>query len=187
MTTQTSSALSDPAYAVPTGPAGESGLAWLRHHVPRFTNGARHARLRTAVEAVIAAVDDAPYTADPTTTLLTALGLPRHHKSDVERVAGAYQPHVEQSAAADAAADRLLAACGGRTDDAAAKVCVLVQAHAGITALLATTDGPPIPRTRRVGPDGDVEVDLADAPFGAGAHRCPGERLGRRLAEEAGA
>ncbi|MFC7621845.1 hypothetical protein [Microlunatus sp. GCM10028923] len=177
--------LEDDAYRVPSGPSGSSGLAWLRHHVPRFTDGPDQVRLRGRVEAVLAELAEAPFDTDPTTTLLRALGLPAGLRADVAAAAGAYQPHLQQSAEADAAADRLVEACGGRTEDAAARVCVLVQAHAGVAALTAATDGPPIPYTRRIGPAGEVAVDLADAPFGAGPHRCPGEDLGRRLAAEA--
>jgi hypothetical protein len=52
---------------------------------------------------------------------------------------------------ADAAADRLVEACGGRDEESAARVCVLVQGHAAIEALIATrhegSDGPPVPRS----------------------------------------
>lgn len=185
MIIESSRVLRDDAYRVPAGPPGSSGLAWLRQYVPRFSEGADHARLRGRVVAVIAEIADAPFGTDPTTTVLLALGLPAGLRGDVAVVAGAYQPQLPQSAAADAATDRLVEACGGRTEDSAARVCVLVQAHAGVGALLAATDGPPIPYTRRIGPDGEVAVDLADVPFGAGPHRCPGEELGRRLAAEA--
>ena len=67
---------------------------------------------------------------------------------------------------------------------------MLVQAHAATAALVdllrAGSDDAPVPETRRVGPDGvEVAVDLADAHFGRGSHRCPGETLALRLAREA--
>jgi hypothetical protein len=46
--------LGDPRYIVAAAPAGETGLAWLRAHVCRFTNGAVHARRRALVEAELA-------------------------------------------------------------------------------------------------------------------------------------
>jgi hypothetical protein len=89
---------------------------------------------------------------------------------------------------ADAAADRLVAACGGHTEESAARVCVLVQAHAATLALIARLqagDGAPaVPATRRIAPDGhEILVDLATAPFGAGRHACPGQALALHLAD----
>jgi hypothetical protein len=107
--------------------------------------------------------------------------------ADVALASAAYQPHAPQSGKADAAADRLVAACGGRTEQAASIVCVLVQADAACAALaerLRTGSAdPPLAATRRIAPDGEqVEVDLADAHFGRGTHQCPGEALATRLA-----
>lgn len=183
-----STALEDPAYRVPAGPPGEYGLAWLRHHVARFDDSPTHLIRRDLIEKVIGEVGLPEIVANPTTTLLAALDLPPVLRDDVAAVALAYQRHAPQSEQADAAAERLLSACGGRTDVAAATVCVLVQAHAGVSALVAAIDRggdePPIPFTRRIGPAGEVAVDLADAPFGRGPHRCPGEELGRHLAAQ---
>jgi len=105
----------------------------------------------------------------------------------VAAVALAYQPHVPVPPEVDAAADRLVAACGGRTEESAARVCVLVQAHAAMLALIArlrAADGAPaVPVTRRIAPDGrEILVDLAAAPFGAGRHACPGQALALHLA-----
>ncbi|PZA20830.1 hypothetical protein DMO24_13485 [Modestobacter versicolor] len=175
--------LLDPRYRVPPAPPADAGVAWLRASVPRFTDGPAHTRRRALVDRLLAGLPGLPDPGgDPTTALLLALGLPAGCRADVELVAGAYQPHAPQSAVADAAADRLVDRCGGRTEEAAARVCVLVQAHAAMQALLAQlragAPGPPVPVTRRVGPDGrTVEVDLAGAPFGAGPHACPGRAL----------
>jgi hypothetical protein len=68
--------------------------------------------------------------------LLEALGLAPGLESDVAAVALAYQPHVPVPPEVDAAADRLAAACGGRTEESAARVCVLVQAHAAVPPLI---------------------------------------------------
>ena len=182
--------LGDNRYVVPPVAAGQTGMAWLRSHVVRFAEGALHDRRRVLTESVIAEIATAPLDIDPTTTLLTALGLSGSYWADVAVVATAYQPHFPQSYEADSAADRLVEACGGRTEAAAARVCVLVQAHGATPALIerlrSGSDQPPVPVTRRIGPDGvEVEVDLQDAPFGRGIHHCPGESLARRLAQEA--
>ena len=185
-----SDVLEDESYRMPEVGGGKSGLAWLRAHVVRFCDGPDHARRRALTIAHLDTIQGAPFDATPTRTLLHALGLPVGAEADVELVAAAYQPHAAQSEAADTAADRLIALCGGRTHQAAAALCLLVQAHAATNTLAQNlrdgTDGPPVPTTRRCGPDGvEVEVDLADAPFGRGPHRCPGEVLARRLAAEA--
>jgi hypothetical protein len=76
----------------------------------------------------------------------------------VAAVALAYQPGAAVPPEADAAADRLVAACGGRTEESAARVCVLVRAHAATLALivrLQAGDGAPaVPATRRIALDG---------------------------------
>jgi hypothetical protein len=116
------------------------------------------------------------------------MGLALALETDVAAVALAYQPHTQASPEADAAADRLVAACGGRTEESAARVCVLVQAHAATLALIAQrqtkNNTPPVPATRRIAPDGrELLVDLAAAPFGAGLHACPGQALALHLAD----
>ena len=67
-------------------------------------------------------------------------------------------------------------------------MCVLVQAHAAILALIARLragDGAPaVTMTRRIAPDGrEILVDLAAAAFGAGRHACPGQALAMHLAD----
>lgn len=185
-----SAVLTDPSYRVPLGPTGDTGMAGLRALVVRFCDGEAHQRRRSVTEAVIAEISDAGFVETPTRALLAAFGLPAELEDDVALVAAAYLPHARQSAESDAAADRLLAACGGRDERSAARACVLVQAHAAtsswVSLLRAGSNAPPIPATRRIGPDGsEVEVMLDDARFGHGSHRCPGEALGRRLTDEA--
>ncbi|MGY1652473.1 hypothetical protein [Geodermatophilus sp. SYSU D01119] len=179
----TSAVLEDPRYRVPAAPPAATGLAWLRSRVPRFCDGPEHARRRAGLDALLATLTVIPNScADPAVVLLEGLDLPAERAGDVARVAAAYQPHAPQSADADAALERLVAACGGRGDDTAARLCLLVQAHAGLAALARQRregrPGPPVPTTRRVAPDGtEVEVDLAGAPFGRGPHACPGRSL----------
>lgn len=174
--------LVDPRYRMPAAPPAGAGVGWLRAAVPRFCDGDDHARRRALVDEVLAGLAVVPGD-DATTALLQALGLPPEYRADVALVAGAYQPHAPQTAAADVAADRLVERCGGRTEASAARVCVLVQAHAAMAALLAGGEGPPVPRTRRVAPDGStVEIDLTEAPFGAGPHACPGRPIAEALA-----
>jgi cytochrome P450 len=182
--------LTDPAYRMPGVEPGETGLAWLRQHVVRFSDGDCHIRRRGLAEQIVHEVMQATFVVSPTVSLLRAMGMPDELADDVALVAASYQPHLPQNSEADAAADRLVEACGGRDEESAARVCVLVQGHAATKALIARrhegSDIPPVPTTRRVRDDGTiVEVDLADAHFGRGPHRCPAEELARRLAQEA--
>lgn len=187
-----SSVLLDPAFTVPQAPPASTGVAWLRAAVPRFSEGEAYARRRALVERVLSGCTVEPGPGEsPTVVLLRALGLRPEHASDVDAVARSYQPHVEQTSEADDAVGRLVAALGGVADEpTAARICVLVQAHGATSALVeqlrSGASGPPVPTTRRVGPDGvEVEVDLTDAPFGAGPHACPGRDLALRLAAAA--
>ena len=80
----------------------------------------------------------------------------------------------------------LVAAAGpGDPEAVAADISILVQAARATAALIEGRD-PPVPSTRRLGPDGEVELDLTGLPFGAGRHACPGERHARALARQAG-
>jgi hypothetical protein len=185
-----SDVLIDAAYRIPEPPTGERGMAWLRGHVVRFCEGVEHDRRRAQTQALIDSIADTPFVENPTRSLLAALRLPPDLAEDVAVVSAAYQPHSPQSVEADAAADRLVAACGGADEQAASRVCVLVQADAACKALTerirAGSNEPPLPTTRRIAPGGQqVEVDLTDAHFGRGAHRCPGQELAMRLAREA--
>lgn len=188
--TVSSDVLDDPAFTVPPlpDPTATSGVAGLRAAVVRFCDGPVHTARRRSVEVLLGGLDVRAVTGQhPTAAVLDALGLPGALLADVDLVAAAYQPHLPVPAAADAAADRLVAACGGPSEQAAARVCVLVQAHAATTALVERlrtgSPEPPVPVTRRVGPDGtEVLVDLTDAPYGRGPHACPGRDLAPRLA-----
>jgi hypothetical protein len=180
--------LLDPAFTVPAVPEAVAGVGWIRCLVPRFCEGAVHARRRALTEQVIVRIGRPRRSSSPTAVLLDAMGLDRGLEPDVAAVALAYQPHVPVPPEADAAADRLAAACGGRTEESAARVCVLVQAHAATLALIARRqardDAPAVPVTRRIAPDGhETLVDLATAPFGAGRHACPGRALALYLAD----
>lgn len=182
-----SDVLMDPAFTVPAVAEAPDGVGWIRCMVPRFCEGEAHARRRALTERLIAQVGRPQRLSSPTATLLGAMGLPPGLEHDVAVVAQAYQPHAPVPPEADAAADRLVAACGGRTEESAAQVCVLVQAHAATLALISRLragDGaPPVAATRRIAPDGhEVLVDLTAAPFGAGRHACPGEALALHLA-----
>jgi hypothetical protein len=179
--------LLDRAFTVPSVPQAPDGVGWIRWMVPRFCEGEAHAQRRAMVERVIGRIGRPERLSSPTATLLGAMGLPLARESEVAMVAQAYQPHAPVLPEADAAANRLVAACGGRTEESAARVCVLVQAHSATLALidrLRAGDGAPaVPTTRRIAPDGhEVLVDLAAAPFGAGRHACPGQALALYLA-----
>jgi hypothetical protein len=185
-----SAVLEDPDYSVPVPPPVARGVGWLRGVVARFSEGDSHRRRRALVVSVIDRLGLVSYDDTPTRSLLAALGLPTDLEDDVALVAAAYQPHFPQLEEADLAADRLVTACGGRTEHSAAIVCVLVQAHTATLALIkerqAGSSAAPVPFTRRVGPTGEeVLVDLRDAHFGRGPHQCPGEQLARHLADQA--
>lgn len=178
--------LIDPTYTVPSVPRAERGVAWLRSHVARFSEGADHARRRAAALARLSAVDlDAlRRPGHAVAKLAAALGVPRTVVPDVAVVARSYQPHTAVTDAADAAVARLVAVCGGSWDEGTATVIgLLVQASAAMEAVVAGQE-PPVPATRRVAPDGtEVTVDLAAAPFGAGRHACPAREHALALAE----
>jgi hypothetical protein len=182
-----SDVLLDPAFTVPAVPEACAGVGWIRCTVPRFCEGEAHTRRRALTERVIALIGRPERLSSPAATLLAAMGLPPGLEGDVAVVTRAYQPHAPVSPEADAAADWLVASCGGRTEESAARVCVLLQAHAATLALIARLEAGDgalaVPTTRRVAPDGhEVMVDLAAAPFGAGRHACPGQALALHLA-----
>lgn len=129
-----SDVLLDPAFTVPPVPEAPAGVGWIRGMVPRFCEGEVHARRRALTERVIALIGRPQRRSSPAATLLAAMGLPPGLECEVAAVARAYQPHAPVSPEADAAADRLVASCGGRTEESAARVCVLIQAHAGTRA-----------------------------------------------------
>lgn len=184
------SILEDPAYTVVPVPPATAGVAWLRAHVARFSEGEDHARRRALAQRLLDGVDAGSLRRPgaPTANLAAALGLPRSRElvADVALVSGTYQPHFPQSAEADAALARLVAHAGGRWDEeTAALVSLLIQSHAATGALIAGAH-PPVPATRRIAPDGEeVAVDLAATPFGAGRHACPGEAHAVAMAEGA--
>ncbi len=111
----------------------------------------------------------------------------------VRIVAAAYHPGTD-APGADAALGQLLDLLpAGEPEVVAQRVALLVQACEATACLVrgALTrplddvlrdTPPPVPVTRRVGPDGRiVVVDLAGHPFGAGPRACPGEAHARAL------
>jgi cytochrome P450 len=139
---------------------------------------------------------DLPYI--PVAVLAAATGVaPRDvaAAADAVRVvAAAYHPGTD-APGADAALARLLALLpAGEPEVVAQQVALLVQACEATAALVrgaltrpleeVLRDTPPVPATRRVGPDGAVVViDLKGHPFGAGPRACPGEAHARALAQ----
>jgi 2-methylisocitrate lyase-like PEP mutase family enzyme len=177
--------LTDPNYTVPAVPPADTGVAWLRAHVARFSDGADHRRRRALAEGFLAALDAESLhrPGNPVANLAEALGLPRAVAADVAVVARSYQPHTPVTDTADAAVARLVEACDGVWDEATAnRIGLLVQACDATIALIAGRR-PPVPVTRRVAPSGEtVEVDLATTPFGVGRHACPGRKHAEALA-----
>lgn len=198
--------LSAPVPAVPTDVVPGS-VGWLRASVARFSNGSDHVRRRSLAVDLLAGVDvyslrgrafarTAQVVGEldafdvmtviarpvPVGVLAEALGLP-DVSVDVAPVAAAYHPHVTPDAAAEAALGRLIAACGGTTELAAARIGLLVQAcdaTAGLIGneLFAWLSGKPVGQpvlgTRRRIDGEDVTVPLAGTPFGTGPRACPG-------------
>ena len=202
--------LTDPDYEVPTttasGPPG--GINWLRATVARFSTGDTHHRRRALTLDLLSAIDPATLhkrahalAADgvtPVEILAEALGL-TVAPDDVATVAAAYHPHLPAGPEHDAAVAALVDACGGVPDEpTAARIGLLVQAHAATNALihnargrapapdeavrLALAEDPPVRITRRVHAGETIEIDISDLPFGAGPHTCPGRDHGIALA-----
>ncbi|MFI5658771.1 isocitrate lyase/phosphoenolpyruvate mutase family protein [Streptomyces sp. NPDC051684] len=138
-----------------------ASLAWLRAQVPRFSWGAAHARRRALVEAELARLDVARLRAAATrwpaaedvapyvvSTLAEALGY--REPAAVAKAVGAVEPGYfgGEAPEADAAVARLveLLASSGQPQDpqehdsqeevAAARICLLVQAHDATAALV---------------------------------------------------
>jgi len=124
----------------------------------------------------------------PVEVLAEALGLPASVAADVALIARSYQPHTAITPEADQAVDRLVQIIGPRDERTAGRISLLVQACDATKALVANTlagsSEPPVPKTRRIAPDGTVvEIDLTDQPFGAGPHACPGREHALALAD----
>ena len=181
-------ALEDPAYSVPPAAPAATGVAWLRSHVARFSEGAEHERRRALAVDILDKIDpDRLRTAsgdNPTAVLAGALGV-NGVFDDVAAVAAVYLQG--DSADADAAVERLVTAFGGVHDEeTAARIGLLVQGHTATAALVARA-AHPVPGTRRLDPDGDlVFLDFTgdrNLAFGAGRHRCPGKLHALAIAE----
>ena len=163
---------------VPSVQPGDTGVAWLRSSVVRFSNGPDHTRRRALTERLLDGVQAGTFD-----ELAAALGLPGS-LDDIAAIAPSYQPHEPVTAAADAAVERLATS---HDEETAARIGLLVQAWAATHALadhLRTgSTAPPVPVTRRATADGVVEVSLEGHPFGHGPHACPGRRLATRIAK----
>jgi cytochrome P450 len=65
--------LHDPGFLVPAAEPADSGVAWLRGSVSRFTNGPEHARRREQVEEMLGGLDRAALRADAAARTHTVL------------------------------------------------------------------------------------------------------------------
>jgi hypothetical protein len=185
-------ALEDPAYTVPPAEPAPAGIGWLRSHVARFSEGADHERRRALAVAVLETIDPARLRTapgdNPTAILAGELGVEGVEGvvQDVAAVAAGYLLG-DAGSSGDAAVERLVEAFGGNHDEeTAARIGLLVQAHAATAALVAKA-AHPVPGTRRIDPDGDlVFLDFTEDPtlmFGAGRHRCPGKAHALAIAD----
>jgi hypothetical protein len=187
--------LTDPKYLVPTTPPATAGVAWLRSSVARFSNGVTHERRRALAVAELAGIEPDELRAlaikrgtGPVEVLAEALGLAPSIADDIAVIAKSYQPHTTITPEADLATARLVALLGANDERTANLIALLVQACDATKALVANalvgrTD-PPVPKTRRIAPDGTtVEIDLTETPFGAGPHACPGRLHAVALAD----
>lgn len=163
---------------VPTVPDSDTGLAWLRSAVVRFSNGPDHARRRALTTDLLVGVN-----ATTLDELAAQLGLPGS-LNDIAKIAPRYQPHEPITPEADAAVERLAPT---KNEETAARIGLLVQAWAATNALaehLRTGNpAPPVPITRRATEDGVIEVSLDGHPFGHGPHACPGRQLATTIAK----
>lgn len=172
----TRSVLADRRFAVPPlpdpapppadapGPATVTGVAWLRTHVSRFSNGAAHSARRALVvtelrrmspatlrrragertTALLFALDGVQIDlmarvarAVPVEVLAQALGVDTPVWTDVAAVARAYHPGTDADPAADEAVARLVKVFGARADDTtAARIGLLVQACEATAGLI---------------------------------------------------
>jgi hypothetical protein len=86
-------ALEDPAYSVPPAAPAATGVAWLRSHVARFSEGAEHERRRALAVDILDKIDpNRLRTAsgdNPTAVLADALGV-NGVFDDVAAVAAVY-------------------------------------------------------------------------------------------------
>lgn len=176
--------LNDPVFVVPQALPGRRGIAWLRSHVARFSEGPDHERRRGIAVRLLNAVplERLREPGHPVATLAAALGLPRHVATDVEIVSAGYQPHDPVTSEADAAVDRLVEIAGGRWDEETAALIGLLVQGCAATRSAIVGHHPPVPATRRISPSGqEILVSLENASFGAGRHACPGEKHAEAL------
>ncbi|MBX6749122.1 MAG: cytochrome P450 [Micromonosporaceae bacterium] len=178
--------LADRRFDVLAAPPAPHGLAWLRGAVSRFSRGTLHARrrdlatallpppahLRAAATTMAADPGVTPHDV-PVTVLVAALGARRAVHEQVAMVTPGYFGRVQTglSDVDDAVEDLVDAFDGERTEQVAAAIGLLVQAHeatgglvtralaalrrwpgtAPVTAVLAETlrYDPPVPTMRR--------------------------------------
>lgn len=163
---------------VPHPEPGDTGVAWLRSSVVRFSNGQDHCRRRALTTQLLENV-----TATTLEELATQLALPSS-LNDIATIATSYQLHEPITPEADAAVERLAPTHDELT---AARIGLLIQAWAATHTLakrLSTADPTPaVPITRRTTAEGTIEVSLKDHPFGHGPHACPGQDLATRIAK----
>lgn len=200
--------LADNRYVPPPVPQdGVPGtLAWLRAQVSRFSSGPVHAERRAQLEERLSALDpddlraaaraktaarDGVWQGVPAEVLGEALGV--YGLAPLIEIAARGYLSGEATPEIDAAVAELVKLVGSITD-----LTLLLQAHGATEGLIANAlrhegdsvenllqetlrDDPPLLVTKRVGPEGPVEIDLVAAnrdgtphlSFGYGLRPCP--------------
>ena len=144
----------------PVDQSADTGMAWLRAAVARFSDGTTHIRRRgcvvdllatldpgrlraqaydRAVEALASTVDSSAIARSvPIGVLARALGVHSDLTPAVAAAARCYLPHTQPDPEADAAVATLVAAFGGAADEpTAARIGLLMQACEATAALIA--------------------------------------------------
>ncbi len=152
-------ALSDPrCVVVPVPESSGTGVAWLRAHVFRFSEGPAHERRRALAQVRLSAADPTALrrrafelstasrlstvdSARATVTVLgEAIGVAPAAAPLIAMIAPSYFPGSDIPGSADEAVKALVTSLGGRFDEETATIIgLLVQAHDATADLVANT------------------------------------------------
>ena len=148
--------LSDTRFDVVVAPAGETGIGWLRATVARFSTGTAHARRRGYAMAALRGIEPGRLrsrarhlaashpsgrgggwlSALPVTVLAEELGLARAPVEEVAALSGSYFDGRTPEGEDAQPLSRLVELIGGYDEATAARIGLLMQAHAATGALI---------------------------------------------------